>query len=187
MFRRLPHPLLHQLGLHWPSPLLLRALPRPVRQQQPHRALECHSPLPRFLFCFEYKVGHDYDFNGRFPFLQGLDIRCFWSWLASGCTTTWSSPGSSFTSSKSSSAFPLGSCHGPHAETGKYKTREKIINFTLNPQLEHRQLHGHQLRAHKWFQTCQQQQHGSRGVLHKENAWAFPWNRTGKKITIRVF
>ena len=126
MFRRLPHPLLHQLGLHWPSPLLLRALPRPVRQQQPHRALEGHSTLPRFMFCWEYnKVWLDYDFNGGFLFLQGLDIRCFWSWLASGCTTTWSSPGSSFTSSKSSSAFPLGSCHGPHAETGKDTTREK--------------------------------------------------------------
>ena len=67
MFRRLPHPLLHQLGLHWPSPLLLRALPRPVRQQQPHRALEGHSTLPRFLFFWEYKVGLDYDFTGCFP------------------------------------------------------------------------------------------------------------------------
>ena len=59
-------------------------------------------------------------------------------------------------------------------------------NLILNPQLEHRQLHGHQLRAHKWISTSQQQQHSSGGVLHKENARAFPRHRTGK-ITKRVF
>ena len=65
-----------------------------------------------------------------------------------------------------------------------HNKREK--KFTLNPQLEHRQLHGHQLRAHKWISTSQQQQHSSGGVLHKENARAVPWHRTGE-ITKRFF
>ena len=73
MFRRLPHPLLHQLGLHWPSPLLLRALPRPVRKQQPHRALEGHSPLPRFLFCWEYKKKIDLIMISTVGFLSSRD------------------------------------------------------------------------------------------------------------------